>query len=72
MTDEIKKKTFSENLREGLGRTFATLFLFLIALLIVVSIGGFFYFIYSILKMFRQVIPVILGFVVGFLLARLR
>jgi len=71
-TKKSKKHKFIDLIYRELGNFFATLFFFLIALLGAVLIVYFFDWIYNILYLFKEVIPVLLGFVIGYLLARWR
>jgi hypothetical protein len=65
-----KKETFVNMLYKSLGQFFATLFLFLMALvglaLIIVILG----FIYVCLELFQDVLPVIVGFLLGWVTTR--
>lgn len=67
-----KKNKFINIIYRTLGNFFGTLFFLVIALLGVILVIYTLDFISNIIYLFKEIIPAILGFIVGYLLARLR
>lgn len=70
ITKEKKKENFIGMIYRLFGQFFATIFLFLLALLFVIFIGIILVFIYYVLALIKFALPVILGFLIGWLIVR--